>query len=292
MPGQDLQGQGHGPGGGPQQRALATRRRAEAGGDDAVDAAQQQRQPDDGGDDHREDGGADDQELRPLIDQPGHRRPAAPQAQDAAEGVHTQPGQPHLAEGEPAEGLGQRQDEKEDAERVEHGVLPVGQEGRAGEEVRVPQRNLAAAQAVERELLPGGVLDGQVGDEGVVGRQGVELGRRGGPRRPLEKHVGRNHRASAERHRGVEQQGQDEVAQSDEEVGAAGAKLGAHHAIGSLSRRKTHSAAPAAWHSVCVTRNSWPRPKWLIASSSRPTVRLQTGPLLVRPQQSGQRSTV
>ena len=52
-------------------------------------------------------------------------------------------------------------------------MLPVGQEGRAGEEVRVPQRNLAAAQAVERELLPGGVLDGQVGDEGVVGRQAV-----------------------------------------------------------------------------------------------------------------------
>ncbi len=200
MPGQDLQGQSHGPGRGPQQRPLAARRRAEAGGDDALDATQEQRQPDDGSDDHREDGGADDQELRPLIDQPGQRRPAAPQPQDAAEGVHAQPGQPHLRESKPAKRLGQGQDEEQDTERVQHRVLPVGQKGRAGEEVRVPQGNLAVAQAVEGELLPRRVLDGQIANEGVVGRQGVELGCRGVPRRPLEQHVGRNHRARAERH--------------------------------------------------------------------------------------------
>ncbi len=156
-------------------------------------------------------------------------------------------------------------------------MLAVGQEGSPGKQVRVPQGNFTAGGAGEHKLLPGIVLDDEVADEGVMGNGGGELVGRGSPRRPLEKVVGRQHGARAERDPGIEQQRQDEIGQCDQNVRPHGAqpvaKSSADHAMGSFSMRKTQAAAPTARHSVWTMRNSWPRPKVLSASCSRPTVR-------------------
>ncbi len=170
MPGEDLAAQGDSPGGQPQDGSTAALGRAVGRDDDTVDAAEEKRQPNDGRGNHGENGRADDQELRPLIDKSGQGGPAPPHAQDATEEIHRHTGQPHLTEGKPAIGLGQRHDQKDEAKRIEGRMLAIGQEGRPGEQIGVPQREITLAEAGEDEILPGEVLDDQVADEGVMGR--------------------------------------------------------------------------------------------------------------------------
>ncbi len=173
-------------------------------------------------------------------------------------------------------------------------MLAVGQERRAGEQVRVPEWDFAAGGAGQHNLLPCIVLDDEVADKGVMGHGGGELVGRGLPRRPLEQVVGRQVGARADRDLGIEQQRQNEISQSDQYVRPHGAqpfaKSSGDHAMGSFSMRKTQAAAPTARHSVWIMRNSWPRPKVLSASCSRPTVRKHMGAPAFCPQHTAQRS--
>ncbi len=102
-------------------------------------------------------------------------------------------------------------------------MLPGGEEGRTGEEIRIPQGQFAAAQRVGDEPLPRVVFEQEVERQIVVrrfGREGIELIANRSPRLEEEQVVCRDECAIPKRHRPEEDEGQEEESESGEEVGA------------------------------------------------------------------------
>ena len=78
-------------------------------------------------------------------------------------------------------------------------MLPGGEEGDAAELLRVPERRFARIQALAQELLPGIVLQHEVGDQRVVRHGGrADLLAHPRPGLVLVEVVGRQQRAAAQ----------------------------------------------------------------------------------------------
>jgi hypothetical protein len=116
---------------------------------------------------------------------------------------------------EPGVGLGQRQDEEEEAERVERAVLAGRQERLAGQDVRVPERKLAGREALRGEPLPGVVLEDGVADQRIVRQPDAVVGRVGPPRRIEEQVVDREQRPPGQEGRPHKGDGEDREEQRD-----------------------------------------------------------------------------
>ena len=56
------------------------------------------------------------------------------------------------------------------AQRVQRRVLPIGQERVTGEDVRIPEWQFSVVDRLDQELLPGVVLQNQIGDQMVLGK--------------------------------------------------------------------------------------------------------------------------
>jgi hypothetical protein len=135
VPGQDVHPQGDGR----QQRPGEGRRAAEQRTtlDHPVKGGEKIGEPGRAGDDHGEHH-ADHHEGAQLIGDPGEGRCGPAQAPGPRQGIHPQAGQEQLQGVEQRIGLGEGEKQEKRGERVEGGVLPVGQEGSAGEQIWVP----------------------------------------------------------------------------------------------------------------------------------------------------------
>ena len=183
-------------------------------------AAEQEGQPHRRPDDHGKDGGAHQHEAAALEHQPAEKGAAASLPQHAAQEIGGQSSQPQLQHGVPAVGAGQRQEEKDNAKRVVGSVLAGGQEGHAGEQVGIPERNGALSQALLNEIFPGVVLQDEVAEEVVLRVFDAQFGGVVGPGLPLEEVICRQHRFAANGDATIEQKRQDEVACEDDDAQA------------------------------------------------------------------------
>ena len=73
-----------------------------------------------------------------------------------------------MQDGENCIGTRERQNEKHNAERVERGVLPGGEKGLPGEDVRIPERNLTRAERLVDKIFPRVIFEDQIIEERVV----------------------------------------------------------------------------------------------------------------------------
>ncbi len=109
-------------------------------------------------------------------------------------------------------------------------MLPVGQEGVPGEDIRVPERQLAAADRLDEETLPGVVLQDQVSDQVILRKGHPQVG----GRRPVglkqEEAVGRHQRPGPQRHRREQQERQQDEQDDGAQVRQCLASPVAHHA--------------------------------------------------------------
>ncbi len=176
------------------------------------DHRQKQRQPGHGGDDHGEDHPHHEEGAEGVGDG-RHERPEAAYADGAGKDVHEEAGQEELEDGEIAVGAGDGHDVEEDAEGIEGGVLAGGQEGHAGEDIGIPEGELAGLDALHDEALPGVVLQDEVAEELVVGHGDAELVGEGAPGLEGEEVVGGQQRLAAEDDRPEEEEGEYEQAE-------------------------------------------------------------------------------
>ena len=97
-------------------------------------------------------------------------------------------------------------------------MLAGGQEGRAGKEIGVPERDFAGEEAVDKEAFPGVIFDDQVGEQGVLGHGRSHFFGRSRPGRPLEEIIDRQHRLAAQRDAAKQQKRQDQKSRHNHKI--------------------------------------------------------------------------
>ena len=185
---------------------------------DQLDHCQDERQPRRPGNDHRVHD-RDDQKAAELEGDPADQPPQAADAQHAGEEIGKHPRQPQLQPGEHAVGSPQWEDVENDAEGIKRRVLPVGQKGMTGKNVRIPERQFLVLKRFDDELLPDIVLQDQIVEQGILRNADAQFVRGSTVRLKDKEVVGRQQRLGAQDDRGEQQEGQQEQQGEDAQIG-------------------------------------------------------------------------
>lgn len=173
--------------------------------EDFFDTGEEDGEPDGGADNHGEDSGADEHKATALVDEGGEGGGGTALAEDTAEDIHTNGGEPKLANGIPAIGGGGGEDEEDKTKGVVGHILASGHEGGAGEEVGIPEGEFPLVPTLADKFFPGVVFEEEVAEEVVVGWGGGGIS--GGPRGPLGEVIGGDHGTAVKQNGSIKDEG-------------------------------------------------------------------------------------
>ena len=139
-------------------------------------------------------------------------------------------------------------------------MLPIGQERVTGEDVRIPEWQLPVVDRLDQELLPGIVLQNQIGDQVVLGKgysyvSGCRL-----VRFERKEVVGRQQRLRPQGHRCKQKQGQQEQQDENAQIGQCFADHTVNRSPGRRWRwrQRTSHARSAASILTGIVILDWP----------------------------------